>query len=215
MRASLAIVLLLVRGASAQAQPAEPLTTRVAEAIAERWGVPAAQLRIEWQQVAEPDYTGAFALQGGTTAEWLVIAQDDARRPGWRLRAGVLEACPVAARDLPRAAVLSSNDIRISPVAHWGVPTADRCSPVGGWVTRRVVRQGEPLAAPAVAPPTAVRSGENVRVTFVRGSVSLVLDARAAGTGAIGDRVLVQMATGKRVTATITGDGTVEYREAR
>jgi len=202
----------LLAPAAAHAQQPESFTARVAAAVAQRWGVPAARVHIEWERNA-PEHGGSFTLEGGAAGEWVVSTTGQGDRANYRLRAGVLQECPSAARDLPRAVTLASDHITRSTVTRWGPPVSGGCADVEGWVTRRPVRMGEPLEPPAVAPPAAVRSGEKVRVTFVRGSVAVTLDGRAAGSGAVGDRILVHMETGRRVMTTITGAGSVEVRE--
>jgi len=210
---SIVLLMLVACIAPVRAQSSDAFADRVAAAIAERWAVSPSVLRLEWERGA-PSAAGSFSLEGGAAGEWVVMIPANGRNENRRLRAGVLLTCPTAARDLPRATAIAASDIARSTVTHWGPPPRNGCDDVEGWVTRRAVRMGEPLTAPAIAPPAAVRSGDRVRVTFIRGSVAVTLDGRAAGTGAIGERVLVHTQTGRRVMTTITGAGTVEVREA-
>jgi flagella basal body P-ring formation protein FlgA len=190
----------------------------VREAIAGRWGVDAARVRIEWATPdALPEAAAGIRLLGsGADANWVVSFEGDdgsvlARH---RVRAGVELSVPVAARDLERAVMLVEADVRYDTMLQWGPPPRSTGVAPYGWETRRRITAGEPLRAPAVAPPTLVRPGDDVRITFVRGGIAISLAGRAAGSGALGERVSVRATTGARLEGVITGTGTVRVEAA-
>jgi flagella basal body P-ring formation protein FlgA len=135
-------------------------------------------------------------------------------------------AAPVAARALARGVVLSADDI----AAGGSTPSsliADRSSLIG-WTTRRVIAAGEPLRAPAVAPPgdaatavattgramagtggAAVRAGQKVAVVYRDGGVELRLGGVAAQDGAVGARVGVRLDARRRLEGTVVAPGVV------
>jgi flagellar basal body P-ring formation protein FlgA len=105
---------------------------------------------------------------------------------------------PVAARALPRGAVLAPQDILYPPssdVAPAAASTVSAVSP--GWVTRRTIAEGEPLRPPAVSPPALVAVGAPVQLVWRDGPVELRLAGRALNAAAAGERVTVQV-DGKR-----------------
>jgi flagellar basal body P-ring formation protein FlgA len=111
---------------------------------------------------------------------------------------------PVAARDLPRGVALSEADV--------SVPADAAASPgesVVGWVTRRVVRVGEPLRPPAIARPQLVHAGEEVTVQLQGSGVALTLRGTAAAGAGMGEKVWVRVSTGWRVEGTVAGPGEV------
>jgi flagellar basal body P-ring formation protein FlgA len=118
---------------------------------------------------------------------------------------------PVAARDLPRGAVLSEGDIAFRSAT--GGRSSE--SAAAGWVTRRVVRAGEELRPPAVARPDAVRSGEEVVVRVRQGTVLLTLRGTAAAGAGIGEKVWVRVGTGWRVEGVVAGPGEVTIEPPR
>lgn len=123
------------------------------------------------------------------------------------------ETVAVAARDLARGTVLRPEDIaREAPAA----PGATDSGEVGeGWVVRRLVRQGEVLRSPAVAPPSAVRAGEPVQGVVRRGVVELRVWGVALNDAPVGGIVHLRTADGRRFTGTATGiaSATLAIRE--
>jgi flagella basal body P-ring formation protein FlgA len=186
-------------------------SARAVAAIAERWGVPASDVRTEWSEPLPFGVMGELTLRGnGAQGHWLVdIRAGDGTLHRGRLRAGVVVQAPHAVRDLPRGATIAEQDIAWTESVAWGPPQRGARASVEGWTTRRIVIAGEALATPAVAPPVWVRSGEDVRVIVVRGTLELAMTGRAAGTGAAGERVAVRASTGRRLTGTITAPGVV------
>jgi flagella basal body P-ring formation protein FlgA len=110
-------------------------------------------------------------------------------------------AAQVAARDIARGTVLSTDDITVTDTL--------RSSVVPGWIARRLIRAGEPLRAPAVAPPSLVKSGESVRFRVRRGDVSLLFRGTALSSGALGDTIVVRLDVRRRYRGVVTGPGFV------
>ena len=197
--------------------PGPAIEAQVAAAIAERWGIDADRVRLEWSPprgaVRVPENARVELVGGGARGVWLVaLVGAEPGDPGIRLwvRAGIERTEAVAARPLPRDVALSEQDLEYRTTVAWGDPAADAAAGVEpGWVTRRAIGNGEVLRPPAVAPPPAVRAGETVRVVVRRGAVELTLPARALGSAAKGERVAVRTEAGRRLEGTAAGPGTV------
>jgi flagella basal body P-ring formation protein FlgA len=141
---------------------------------------------------------------------------------GWRLAAGVgllvgatllpgspLAAQDLAARELPRGHVLTADDIRSGGAR--STPAARRSTLVG-WTTRRAIAAGEPLRAPAVAPPAAVRAGEKVAVVWRDAGIELRLAGTAAQDAPVGARVAVRVDARRRLEGTVVGPALVRIQ---
>ncbi len=122
---------------------------------------------------------------------------------------------PVATRAIARGESLVAGDIA------WRAPRpADRApdssvvTPVG-WVTRRVLRAGEPLLEPAVEPPPAVRSGQTVQLTYRSGDIRLTMPGVAMSSALVGEEVTVRLDASRRLRAIVTAPGRVSAREPR
>jgi flagella basal body P-ring formation protein FlgA len=105
-----------------------------------------------------------------------------------------------AARALARGETLAAADIDAAG--------ADGVRLVG-WTTRRVIAAGEPLRAPAVAPPAAVRAGEPVALLYQADGVTLRLAGTAATDAPVGGRVAVRVDTRRRFEGVVAGPGLV------
>ena len=109
---------------------------------------------------------------------------------------------PTAARDLPRGTVLQAEDIAFGE-------GADRDAAPLGWVTRRVVSEGEVLRPPTVAPHQVVRSGDDVQVVWSSGGLELRIAGRALNSAAVGERVKVRSDGSRRFEGVATATGVV------
>ena len=126
---------------------------------------------------------------------------------------GAQETVAVAARDLARGTVLGADDIARSAAPADGTGAS---SGVGeGWVVRRLVREGEVLREPAVAPPAAIRSGEPVQGVVRRGAVELRVWGIALNDAPVGGIVHLRTVDGRRFTGTASGiaSATLAIRE--
>ena len=131
---------------------------------------------------------------------------------------------PVAARALARGEVLTAADIaffadtvrevreRTRAAGAWG--TTASAAPVGaGWVVRRAIAAGEPLRAPAVTPPDAVRYGQPVRVVYRESGLAITISGTAVADAPVGARVAVRVESAgraRRLEGTVLAPGLVQ-----
>lgn len=117
----------------------------------------------------------------------------------------------VAARELPRGAVLKASDIAFRDDAPPAVarPGESPAAVAAGWVTRRVIAEGEPLRAPAVAPPPVIRQGDAVQVIWSEGSMELRVAGRAMNAATAGGRVTVRVDLQRRFEGVAIAPGLV------
>ena len=115
---------------------------------------------------------------------------------------------PAAARDLPRGHVLEAGDIVASSALDGSTDGTAHVQP--GWITRRVVREGELLRAPAVAPPPTVARGDAVTVRWNIEGVQITMPGVALGDAEAGDSILVRLDALRRVSAVVRGPSTVD-----
>lgn len=190
---------------AAQADGAE---ARVAAILARRWSVPAAAIRLAWPEPAAPlALAGADSLrvEGTGTGGWLVVTA-----PGglaMRLRAGVEDSTPVAARELTPGRPLEPGDIAVAVRTRWGAPRHE-ARPAPGWEVRRPLAAGDPLAPPFVVPPPAVRGGDPLRLEWAQGGVQVSLSGVALHAARVGEPVRARVAgRGTLVSGIMTGPG--------
>jgi flagella basal body P-ring formation protein FlgA len=118
-------------------------------------------------------------------------------------------AVPVAARDLARGVVLTAEDVEFRAVGGTAPARAAGEQPGAGWVTRRVVRAGEPLREPAVARPAVIESGQTVEAIWDDAGVVLRVRGTAVGAAALGERVIVKVDAKRRLEGVASGPGLV------
>ena len=112
---------------------------------------------------------------------------------------------PVAARALPRGTVLEDRDIAYRPAPSG----ATRVEVAAGWVTKRVIAEGEPLREPAVAPPALISSGQVVQLVWTDGKIEVRITGRAMNAATAGGRVTVRVDTERRFEGVAIGAGLV------
>lgn len=143
---------------------------------------------------------------------WLALGIVPALGAGTRLHAQRIERdsaeVPVAARALPRGTVLQPADM-VTSVRLVRRGGAGSLGPQAGWVTRRVIRAGEILAAPAVVPPPTIALGERVDFIVMRGGIQISLPATAAFAATLGDTVAVRLRSHIRATGIVAGPARV------
>ncbi len=119
----------------------------------------------------------------------------------------------VAARDLPRGTVLRAADIEMVVTNDENVTSAPVSStnpiPAAGWVVRRLVHKGEPLRAPAVAPPVLIPAGSPVSLVWEVGDLRVTRTGTAVGAAYAGETVTVRVDAKRRFTGIATAPGTV------
>ncbi|MFI5309624.1 MAG: flagellar basal body P-ring formation chaperone FlgA [Gemmatimonadales bacterium] len=122
-----------------------------------------------------------------------------ARRVGAQAQAPV----PRAAREIPRGTVLSVADVEGDSAVLAGAST------LAGWVTRRVVRQGEPLREPAVAPPQLLQTGTSVVIRATFSGVTVAREGIALSGGSLGQHIRIRLDAQRIITGTVSGPATV------
>ncbi|MEW5916618.1 MAG: flagellar basal body P-ring formation chaperone FlgA [Gemmatimonadota bacterium] len=124
------------------------------------------------------------------------------------LAAQQASATPVAAvatRRLERGVIIGDSDITFVPAKEESPRTRFASA---GWITRRVIQQGELLRAPAVVPAPDVRAAAPVAVV-TEGAVQIRVSGVAMEDGVVGDTILVSLGTGSRIRARIDEPGRV------
>jgi flagella basal body P-ring formation protein FlgA len=186
----------------------------VAGAVARQWSADSAAIQLEWGVIptaaALSDST-PFSLSGKGGDGWLVALFAPVKKSpvAVRVRAGVLDSVAVAARPLASGTTLASGDFSREIRLRWGVPVAE-AGPADGWVLRRSLAVGQELTPNTVMPPQVVRSGDEVRVEWQRGTVTVALEGVALASGALGETVSVRLAQrGGQRRGRVTGPGTV------
>ena len=119
------------------------------------------------------------------------------------------ETLLVARHDLARGVALAAADIDTVVTAAPARAGAASARAAAGWITRRGVRAGEPLRAPAVVPPPLVASGSPVTVVWDHAGVRVTRAGTALGAARRGERVLVRVDAQRRVTGIATEPGVV------
>jgi flagella basal body P-ring formation protein FlgA len=122
----------------------------------------------------------------------------------------------VAARELPRGTVLRATDMDTvvtasdSPSGSRPSSTTARAAmPDEGWVVRRLVHKGEPLRAPAVAPPPLILAGSPVSLVWNVGGLRVTRAGTAVGPAHAGETVVVRVDAKRRFIGVATAPGTV------
>ena len=108
---------------------------------------------------------------------------------------------PVAARQLPRGAVVTAEDVVGGSAIGQGGPE--------GWVTRRVIAAGEVLREPAIMRPDVVKTGDVVQLVYRQGAVELRMVGRALGSAARGEKVQVRVDSRRRFSGVVVDAGTI------
>jgi flagella basal body P-ring formation protein FlgA len=115
----------------------------------------------------------------------------------------------VTTRALARGTVLTADDFELRDTTlHRPLP-GDAPTVTAGWVTRRAFNAGEVLREPAVEAPSVVNANSPVKVEWTDGNVSISIAGIAARNAALGERVPVRTANGRRIEATVVGPGRV------
>jgi flagella basal body P-ring formation protein FlgA len=109
---------------------------------------------------------------------------------------------PAAARDLARGVELTAADIAGDSAA------ASRV----GWITRRLIRAGEPLKEPAVAPAQLVHAGSEVTIRAESGGVIVTRTGTALSSGSLGERVRVRLDSQHTITGIVASPATVKVQ---
>ena len=77
-----------------------------------------------------------------------------------------------------------------------------------GMIARRPLREGALVSVRDVSAPVVIQAGDLATVTYLNGGVSLALQVKALGAGAVGETILFQnLSSRKTIQAVITGPG--------
>jgi flagella basal body P-ring formation protein FlgA len=184
--------------------------------LAQRWSVLPSSLVLQWGRPRGgqvPEGFDVVELIGhGKDGRWVVAFREvrGARDAvSVLLRAGVEVSVPVARRSLERGRALGEGDLEMEVRTKWGSldEMPEPCAL--GWVTQRRIEAGEVLVQPGVKPPLMVESGRTVQALWTNGRVELKLQARAMGSGSMGQRVYVRTEDGTRLSGVVQGSGLV------
>lgn len=195
------------------------LADRVRGEVAVRWNVPAEMVVLEvgTPRRGRPLHAqGEFTLVGsGSGGHWVLraAAADGGEEESVRVRAGTWVKSRVAARRIDRGEALAVSDMRETLSIRWAEPHAERTQVVEGWVAQRLIREGEVLSEPAVQPPLAVRSGDDVELVWTRGGVGVRAPGRAAGSAPVGQQVFVRTTSGTRLMGVVVAPGLVNVTQ--
>jgi len=227
----------VVRGAPADsnaARPAPAIAPRVATVIATEWRVPESTVRLEWGRGAESVPADApFRLVGKGTDGWFALAwkrdeadaqaksatraneyaqangpaQEDAGAV--RVRAGTIDTVFVAARSLSSGSRIAPGDLRPEERVRFGPPAgARRETPGLNWEVRRPLAAGDVAAWPAVVSPILITSGEEIRMDWRRGGVTVSVTGIAMNSARKGECVRARVAGRReRLVGTATAPG--------
>lgn len=77
-----------------------------------------------------------------------------------------------------------------------------------GMIARRPLREGALVSARDVSAPVVIQAGDLVTVTYQNGGVSLALQVKALGAGAVGEMISLQNPSSRKIIqAVVTGPG--------
>ena len=212
-------LLVLLAAAPAAAQQAADTTvppaiaTQTTARVAALWHVAPDRIRLSWGQTAElRDAAPVDSVRlvgrgvGGYFA--VVLHRPDGREIALRLRAGMQDQVPVAARAIARGTVLGADDFRVEERVQWGAPASGGVVAGAGWEARRALVPGDPLVPPSVAPPTVVHPGESVVFTWERGGVTVSVTGTAVNSARLGQPVRARVEGRElRLEGVATGPG--------
>lgn len=157
-----------------------------------------------------PAMTGATGIAGVAS---ITSAGDGAERTATPVAVRTAtDTVLVAARELRRGAVLGAGDIDtliVEASTSGSGPDMSVRAAEPGWIVRRLLRQGEPLRPPAVAPPALVAAGAQVTLVWQVGELHVTRQGTTVGPGHLGDQVVVRVDATRRFTGRVTGPGTV------
>lgn len=201
-------------GETAPARVPPAIEVRVAEVIAAVWKVAPKDIELRWGGARDatdlPAHT-EFRVVGNGLDGWFAVVFECLERPAFaaRIRVGVIEQVPVAARGLEPGRTLTTQDIAFESVVRWSPPPTEpeaRAEP--GWQVQKFIARGEAIVGPLAAPAAVVHRGERVKLTWKRGVVTVAMDGVALHDAPSGYLVNVRL-KGDRGTSRgiVTGPG--------
>ena len=123
----------------------------------------------------------------------------------------------VAMTDIGPGTVIEGSQIRVETRDEF--PSMDNfaesADQVTGQLARTLIRAGTPIRMAQLEPPKEVLNGETVTVSISSGAAHLKLQARAEGSGALGQTIFVRnMSSQKRFLARVEGKGRVSVDDS-
>ncbi len=121
----------------------------------------------------------------------------------------------IAKENLKIGNIVSANDVEIveRDVTYIQVPYARKFEQVEGLVGKKMFRRGHVIDESFLKKPLVVRFGQPVKLQMVQGNLTLTMDAKAKGAGAIGDDIPIFLPeTRKNMNATIVDHGLVRVQ---
>ncbi len=123
------------------------------------------------------------------------------------------DAVWVAARDLPRGALLAEEDVRVERRESRRTPSdASRADSdaIVGMQLRRSVREGRVLRDRWLEPASTVKRGQVVRLVVRSGGLQILGKGRAVSDGAVGERIrVVNLDSRREIVGRVARDGSV------
>jgi flagella basal body P-ring formation protein FlgA len=208
--AGLCLTVLLGAGPS---DPPVAVEQAVREAVAEVWEVEPDQVHLEWRSPGDSlssDPRQVRLLGSGRGGHWVVEVEGSGSLGRRSIRAGTTEVQWVASRTLSRGHVLEEEDLRSETAFRWGGPRVGASQPPLGWEVQTVVRVGQKVGPPAIAPPLLIQAGSSVDARLRSGAVTLRITGQARESGRLNDQVHVRLPTGKTLVGTVVPGPMVE-----
>lgn len=204
----------------------QALAPAIQKLAVERLAMPEADVRVGRVEIATPVPAGATLTSidwssRGRPLGWVTVRarfspRGDRGEPieAW-VKAEIEAWVPtlVAARPLPRGAVIGEGDVRVEPR-----PLNDErlgaFEPARGAKLRRALETGEMVALHAIDRPVLVKRGATVAAVVSGERFQLTAHGEALEDGALGDEIALRMAFGEKkvVRGVVTDGNRVEVR---
>ena len=151
----------------------------------------------------------------GTPAATLRFRGDDGRLRSLAVRLAWSQNVLVAARTIQRNVPITPTDlmVRSMKIGRPGVYAVDAAQVVGH-LSRKVLKQGEPIPLELLSGPTMLKKGRKVRILARYGGLTAAAEGVLLEDGKPGDLVKVRRSDNKKVvlSAYIVNENTVEVR---
>jgi len=121
----------------------------------------------------------------------------------------------IAKDNLKIGNIVAASDVEVveRDVTYMQIPYARKLEQVLGFVGKKMFRRGHVIDESFLKKPLVVRYGQPIKLQMVQGNLTLTMDARAKGAGAIGDDIPIFLPeTRKNMNATIVDHGLVRVQ---
>ena len=118
----------------------------------------------------------------------------------------------VAARDLPRGAILTASDLKLveQDIARLNRGYIEQPTQAIGKITKRSLQRGHVLTPKQISTPLAVKKGNRVAIVASNSAIQVRMRGKALSNGATGERIRVQnISSKKEIEATVISPGVV------